>query len=225
MSQELPASEAALRLRINGSRVRQLIEAGELSARKVANRWLVDAGDVERRSAFRRERGRPLEPENVWGLLFLASGNPAPWLASDVRSRLRRRLRERSLQADHARFGRRARAHYLAGDARARGEVARQPDFVRSGVSAGGEYGAKIRSPGVVEGYLPEGQLKRINYRLALRPVDEREANLILHGVPAFWPFHGFKVAPRAVVAADLFDSLDDRTRRAGERMFRELAP
>lgn len=219
----MPASEAARRLRVHESRVRQLIEAGELPGRKVANRWLVSSDAVERRGAFRRERGRPLEPENVWGLLFLASGRPAPWLASDVRSRLRRRLRERSLDADYARYGRRARVHYFVGGARARQEVVRQPNFVRSGVGAAAEYGAKIRSPHVVEGYLPDGEVRRLAYRLALQPADEREADLILRVVGPFWPFHGFEVAPSAVVAVDLMDSLDQRTRRAGEKLLQEL--
>lgn len=220
---EVPASEAARRLRVNDSRVRQLVAAGELPARKVANRWLIDAGALERRGLLRTASGRPLEPKNAWGLLFLASGEPAPWLASDVRSRLRRRLREGALRRDRGRLAKRARVHYFIGGERARAHVARDPRFVRSGISAAAEHGASLRSPRVLDGYLPEPEVERLVYRFALQPADEREADLIIHGVPAFWPFGKRRIAPKAVVAVDLLGSLDQRTRRAGEELLRKL--
>lgn len=220
---EIPASEAARRLGIHDSRVRRLVESGDLPARKVANRWLVDLSAVERRRQAHHASGRLLEPKNAWGLLFLASGEPAPWLASDARSRLRRRLREASLRSDHRRLAKRARPHFFVGGARARARLLRDPRFVRSGVSAAAEYGASVRSPRVLEGYLPVDELKRLAYRFALRPADEREADLVLHGVDGFWPFNDRRLAPKAVVAADLLDSLDQRTRRAGEDLWRQL--
>lgn len=220
---EVPASEAARRLGVHDSRIRRLVASGELSARKVANRWLIDAGALERRASFRRDDGRPLEPANAWGVLFLASGEPAPWLPSDARSRLRRRLREGSLRRDLLRLRKRARAGYFVGGARARSEVSRNPRFVRSGISAAATYGARVRSPRILEGYLPAAELRRLAYRLALRPVDEREADLILHGVSELWPFDDRKLAPVAVVAADLLGSLDQRTRRAGQELLTRI--
>ena len=218
---EIPASEAARQLGVHDSRVRRLIESGELAARKVANRWLVDQSAVERRRLGRHDPGRLLEPENAWGLLFLASGEPTPWLASDARSRLRRRLGQASLRRDHPRLAKRARAHYFRGGARARAQLLRDPQFVRSGVSAAARYGVRVRSPGVLEGYLPEAAVQRVAYRFALQPADERAADLVLRGVAGFWPFDVRRLAPRAVVAADLFDSVDQRTRRAGEEIWR----
>jgi len=220
---EIPASEAARRLGVHDSRIRRLAASGELPARKVANRWLIDVRSMERRESLRRDGGRPLEPANAWGLLFLASGEPAPWLPSDARSRLRRRLRLGSLEVDLVRLHKRARPSYFVGGARARRAVSRNPSFVRSGLSAAAAYGARVRSPSIVEGYLPAAELRRLSYRLALRPADEREADLILHGVSAFWPFGDRKLAPVAVVAADLFAALDQRTRRAGQELFRRI--
>lgn len=220
---EVPAREAARRLHVDDSRIRQLVARGELPARKVANRWLVDEGALERRGLADRSQGRPFEPANAWGLLFLASGEPAPWLHSDVRSRLRRRIREGLLRREQARLVKRARTHYFIGGERARAHLLRDPHFVRSGISAAEEYGASVRSPRVLEGYLPESDLQRMAYRFALRLADEPEADLILRGVSAFWPFQAHRVAPRAVVAADLLDSLDQRTRRAGEDLFRQI--
>lgn len=220
---EVPASEAARRLGVNDSRVRQLVQAGDLPARKVANRWLIDAGALERRGLRRAVSGRQLEPKNAWGLLFLASDEPAPWLASDVRSRLRRRVREGALRRDSGRLDRRARVHYFIGGARARAQLRRDPQFVRSGVSATADHGASLRAPHVLEGYLPDDKLKAFAYRSALRPADEREADLILRGVSGFWPFSKHRLAPKAVVAVDLLASLDERTRRAGEELLRTI--
>lgn len=220
---EIPASEAARRLGVHDSRIRRLAASGELPARKVANRWLIDARSMERRESIRRGGGRPLEPANAWGLLFLASGELAPWLPSDARSRLRRRLRQGSLQRDLVRLHKRARPSYFVGGARARMEVSRNPSFVRSGLSAATAYGARVRSPNIVEGYLPAAELRRLAYRLALRPAEEREADLILHAVSAFWPFADRKLAPVAVVAADLLGSLDQRTKRAGQELLRRV--
>lgn len=220
---EVPASEAARRLGVDNSRIRRLVASGALSARKVANRWLVDASALERHASRRRDGGRPLESANAWGLLFLASRELAPWLPSDVRSRLRRRLRERSLRHDLARLCKRARARYFVGGVRAQAQVRRNPRFVHSGISAAATYGARVRSSRVLEGYLPEDEVGRLAYRLALRPVDEREADLILHGVVGFWPFDDRKFAPVAAVAADLLESLDRRTRRAGQELLKRI--
>lgn len=225
MSPEVSAKDAARRLGVDDSRVRQLLGKGELPGRKVADRWVVDLSALERRKAMARERGRLMEPRNAWGLLFLASGESAQWLASDARSRLRRCLREGWLRTHHVRLGRRARTHYFAAGDRARADIARDPRFIRSGVSAAPEYSADVRAPRVLEGYLPEDDLQKAVYRHALRPVDEREADLVLHAVSGFWPFQGRKIAPRAVVAVDLVDSLDQRSRRAGEALLQRLAP
>lgn len=73
-------------------------------------------------------------------------------------------------------------------------------------------------APGVVEGYLPKDEAERLAYLFALREVEELRANLILHAT-AHWPFDDRRVAPRAVVAADLALSMSERTRRAGERL------
>jgi hypothetical protein len=80
-----------------------------------------------------------------------------------------------------------------------------------------------IFSPRVADGYLPSRDLKAFVYRHALRRVDEREADLVLREVQGSWPFASRRVAPKAVVAADLADSLDARARRAGATFLRRL--
>lgn len=95
---------------------------------------------------------------------------------------------------------------------------------MRSGVSASEVYGLNIKAQNVMDGYLPAGKVRELAYRYALRPVDERSADLILRAVNGPWPFDGRSVAPPAAVAADLADSIDQRSRRAGEQFVARLA-
>ena len=88
------AREVARRLDVNAARVRALARAGQLPARKIANRWFFDGDALERRIRSKPQPGRLLEPANAWALLVLASGGAAPWVRSDGRSGLRRRLKE-----------------------------------------------------------------------------------------------------------------------------------
>ena len=217
------AREVAHRLNINAARARALARAGQLPARKIANRWFFDENALERRIRSEPKPGRSLEPANAWALLMLASGGSAPWVRSDVRSRLRRRLKEHSLRQALARASKRARTHYFAGADRARKRLLADPRFVRSGISAAAHYGASLRSPRVLEGYLPAGDMNKLAYRYALQAVDERSADLVIHAVSGLWPFGKERVAPRAVVAADLIESMDQRTQRAGEELLNGL--
>jgi len=219
----LSVSEAADKLRVSERRIRALAEARILPARKIAGRWIIDARGIEHRAANPRGGGRPHAPENAWGLLFLASGERAPWLSRQGSLRLRRALRRRELREQLPRLSGRAKTRYFAASAAALDEVRADPDFVPSGVSAADAYGADIRAAGVVEGYLRAGRLRHLEYSFALREVHELQANLILHAVDAIWPFRRGRLAPRAVVAADLAGSLSERTRSAGEQLLATL--
>jgi hypothetical protein len=46
--EEIPLSQAALRLRVSGDRARRKVLTGELEGRLVAGRWLVNVASVER---------------------------------------------------------------------------------------------------------------------------------------------------------------------------------
>jgi hypothetical protein len=48
-----------------------------------------------------------------------------------------------------------------------------------------------LRSPRVLEGYLPEDKVEGLAYRFALQPADEREADLIIRGVPGLRQMQG----------------------------------
>ncbi len=218
----ISAADVAKRLRVNEARVRALIERGALPARKVANRWLVPLQALQSSGVATRVAGRPFSPENAWGLLFLASGKPAEWLSPVDRSRLKARLKSPRFPLA-SRFRRRASVNYLRGDERALRKIVANDKFVRSGVSAAEDHRVDLVAPGVVEGYLPKERLAKLSYEHALRAVAENSANLIVRAVDDSWPFKSERVAPEAVVAVDLIDSVDQRSRRAGSELLKRM--
>lgn len=218
----ISARDVARRLRVNEARVRALIARGALPARKLANRWLVPRQALQRSDIAARIAGRPFNPENAWGLLFLASGRRADWLSPVERSRLKRRLRAPRFPLA-SRFRRRANLNHLRGDERALRKIVADDRFVRSGVSAAEHMDADLIAPGVVEGYLPKERLAKLSYEHALRAVPESSANLIVRAVNGLWPFKSERVAPEAVVAVDLIESGDQRSRRAGSELLKRI--
>lgn len=216
------AAEVAKHLRVNEARVRALIQRGVLPGRKVANRWLVPLHALQSSAVAARVAGRPFSPKNAWGLLFLASGKPAEWLSPVDRARLKARLESPKFPLP-SRFRRRASVNYLRGDERALRKIVADDKFVRSGVSAAEAHRVDLVAPSVVEGYLPKARLAKMSYEHALRAVAEDSANLIVRAVDDSWPFKSERVAPEAVVAIDLLDSVDQRSRRAGSELLKRV--
>ena len=60
--------EAAVRLGVDPSRVRQLIRAGRLPARKQGRDWWIEEADLAR--VQERKPGRPRRPEGSIGLRY-----------------------------------------------------------------------------------------------------------------------------------------------------------
>lgn len=212
--------KAAAHLGVSERRVRALARSGRVRAQKIGGRWLIDQSAVARRRALGRSPGRPVSSETAWAILFRASGAEPSWLPDSARGRLRRRLRVRSLAREVVRLRLRAEVRYFLGTEAAQDVLRQHPHAVASGVSAANVFGADVRAPSVVDAYVPAGEAQRFADGFALHEVEEPRANIILRAT-AFWPFDGQRVAPRAVVAADLADSLDERTRRAGLRLLR----
>lgn len=216
--------EAAKRLGLAGSRVRALALEGRLPAQRVAGRWLFDASLLKDFGRADRDRGRPYHPDRALALLFLLSGEDAPWLNSYDAWRLRHRASRVDLRKLLGRLSRRAQVlHFRAPDAALKQLVA-DPAFVASGVSAAARYGADISAAEVVEGYYPKRRAEQLAYRHALEAVPEARANLIIHGLDR--PLDAERDAmPIAVVALDLMESADARSRRAGEKLLSRLPP
>jgi hypothetical protein len=216
--------EAAKRLGLAESRVRALAQQGRLPAQRVAGRWLLDANLLIDFGRAERKRGRPYDASRALGLLFLLSGEDAPWLSSYDAWRLRHRARRADIRKLLPRLAKRAAVRHFQAPNAVLEKVASDPAFIRSGVSAASDYDADISAPHVVEGYYPKLRADQLAYRYALEAVPEARANLIIHGLDQ--PVAVKRdVMPLAVVAADLIESRDSRTRRAGEKLLLRLPP
>src|SRR5258706_4492989 len=73
----LSVREAAEQLGVRSARVRQLVSAGSLPARRSSAGWLIGADAVADRSGSARA-GRPASPRTVWAILCILSSATAP---------------------------------------------------------------------------------------------------------------------------------------------------
>ena len=220
---ELSIAQAAEVLGLNESRVRALAARGDLRARKIGSRWLVDDASVRARRERGASEGRPFSPRVAWAYLLLLSGEPVAWLDAASRSRLRARLRHDPVARVLPRLRRRAEVRHYRAAASALALIESAADLVRSGVSAAGDYGASIRASGQLDGYLTSSRMRKIAYQAALEPVDPREANVVLRVSALPFVLRGRKIAPAGAVAADLLESVDQRTSRAGNELAERL--
>ncbi len=212
----LSVSQAASRLGVTESRVRQLIGEHELAADRVGGGYVVRLEDVERRAALAPAGGRRLTTPHAWGILQLAVGTPAPWLDRTARYRLRVLLRERGLSTLRQRLVSRAspttfRAHpsQLAG-------LRADPALMLSGPTAAAELRLGLLAGDAVDGYVDAGDVEALVRRHHLR--RSRDPNVTLRVVPTFtdaWPLG--RHAPLSAIALDLLDEPDPRTRQLGQ--------
>jgi len=217
----ISASEAGKRLGVNAQRIRALASQGRLPGHKVANRWVFDSELLYDHLSRPRADGRPFEAAHALGLLYLASGEDAPWLAEYDRWRLRRYIAK--LQDVAPRLRSRAQVSFLRAPESLLRRIDSDKRLVKSGVSAAERYGADIAARGVAEVYASHEHGDQLEHRYALRAVPEASANLILHRVRPPVALGPREAMPLAVVALDLRDSADARTRRAGEALMRRL--
>ena len=217
MADLLSVPDAARDLRVHRSRIHALLRSGGLDGRKVGGRWLVDSASTQRWSRFRLHDGRPFSPMRSWGYLFVLSGEPVPWLDPATRSRFRKRVRSDALRLVLPKLRDRGRAFFFRAAAPALRALHGVPELVRSGVSAAHEAGADLVVRDAFEAYVPLERLRDVAYRLALEVADPASANVILRAPTLVAPLRQRVVAPRGVVAADLIESTDERTSRAGE--------
>lgn len=214
---EVGVDAAAVQLGLTGHRVRELIRSGELPARRVAGRWLVETDRVARLSED-RSPGRPLSPRMAWGLIRLLDRGEAPELSPPERSRLRARLRQGPEISQIARVSRgRAEPHPLHVHPAALGRALSWDGAVATGASAGGHDVVDLAQ---VEIYLPAAALPVM--ARSLRAVPGKDDVNLLVRVPSLdaWPFPEGRAGP-AAVALDLWEAGDSRSRRAAERLWR----
>lgn len=223
---DIAVKDAAQRLGVSESRIRQLLAAGDLNGRRIGRAWLVDGDDVARLQGQQRRSGRPVGPKRAWAIIDLLSGGSAPWLsysersqvrsyvagldepsADDWRGILRGRSELRPVQAHPAAVARLGQFDHVlfTGPVEA---VRRGFDLVAAGESR-------------PEVYMPIKEWGHIARSLALKP--SHDANLVVRHPMLVWPFEARDVAPDAAIAADLLHSAEPRAVRAGELRLNEL--
>ncbi|WP_302962958.1 hypothetical protein [uncultured Adlercreutzia sp.] len=191
----------------------ELIKSGMVDAQKVSERTtLVEATSLLRYQAFGRKAGRPFGPSMAMGILWMLSGAEAFWLSYHQKRRATQALEEVSAEGLAAKCRRRAQVVCLRIDD---SFVDEAMSMVRpSGLSALDFYDFDlVLSKNIHEGYIDAVELSRLRARCFAE--SDSRGNFILH-VAEGSCLKEMSPMPEAVVALDLAESLDIRTRRAG---------
>lgn len=217
----IPISEAASILKVHPSRVRAMVNVGQLDAEKLAGRWFVERSSLERRRFLDSPDGRPFSPINAWALLCLAEGKGAEWVDKSARSRLRGHLRRRSWEELVPRLRSRARPVRLRGHPSALGRLANESGIILAGVSAASRYGIDIQPSEELEVYVYQARAGELIQRYKLEASDRPNVvfRVVSDDVPADWQ----ECLGGAVAAIDLVESPDARSRRAGVEYLNNL--
>ena len=226
---EVVVAEAAERLGVDRSRVRQLLNAGDLQGRRVGRDWLVSAEDVARLQGQRRRPGRPLGPLRAWGLLDLLAGGPASWLSYSARSQVRASMsRLQDVDADRWRSMLRGRSRVVRVVAHPASipRLLARPEVHVAGVNEAVRRGFDLVALGSQrdEAYVPGQEWPALKKSLALRDAGPGEsANLVVRIPERVWPFESSGGVSDAALAADLLEAAEPRAVSAGERRLSKL--
>lgn len=213
----MTVADAAERLGVSAHEVRRLVASGTLSAERVGRMLLLDEHGVTRRARAHISRGRALAPSTAWAALWEASGERAGWLEGGARSRILSWLHSRSVEQIAA--GCRSRAVRV--DVRVlpgyRAALLGETGVVAGGMTQAERAGADVLGSGGIpdEVYCSAETWARLRRDFGL--TETGEVNLVAR-IPRFDEPELLTrtVMPDAVVAVDLVESADPRTRRAG---------
>ena len=220
----LSVADAAIELGVSATRVRALIAAGALAARKVSGVYVIDDQVLD--ELAQRERVahvRAFSPRLAWASAALADGTRPSWLRHDELSRLRSRMDrvDQSVGAWQARLAARATAsaRYRIGEALLEPALADERT-VRSGESSTGlttdPFVATTQSIWVCG----RDDLASVRQHYGLLPSDTGNLTVRTVEVAGLSSLGtGDGNAFRLIVAADLLESGDARSRYAGTEL------
>lgn len=214
---QLSVREAAERLGVSPAAVRQRIAGGELPAVKLGRDWRVDEREVLRVARRGDGAGRPLSPAMAWAVLLLASGDEsaADRLAGAprYRARVRQWMQEHPLAQHAGRLRERARREVFDAHPSELSRLRDRAAVLLTGPSAADVVGL-IGEAQEIELYASVAERDSIIAEHALLAVP---GAVTVRWVPGeVWAEldSAGRVAPRAAVLIDLFESEDPRARR-----------
>jgi hypothetical protein len=216
----LSVADVSVRLQVTPGRVRQLIETGALRAQKVGCQWIIQ--DIDLATLGKRSNGRPWSSSAAWGVIGRALDRPTPWLSARERSRADERLAKGvGLIVDKLSF--RAQRWQYRAHPSALARMHDDPRWVAGGVSAAAFVGADlVVGDDVIEGYLRTDDLNKARTEFGLIEPGRASANVILHSYSGVEPFESAeRSVPLLVVALDLLEHSDERSKRAGRGLLR----
>ncbi len=210
----LSVADVAVELGVSARRVRQLLASGEMDGQQLGRSWVIDGAAIDR---LRLNRvGRPWSAASAWAVLELAAGGD-PEVSPVERSRARKRLIESGLVGLVNQLRSRSQRREMYAHPSGLDRVADEAEVVRGGVSALDAHDVDLIVSDEAEIYVRASNVTGLLDRYALEPNANRP-NLIVRVVgDDVWPFDDdANVAPWPVVAVDLLDANDERSRRAG---------
>lgn len=226
MREVVTPREAAEVLGIHESRVRALIQRGELSADRAGRTLLIPRSALMALRGRSRPRGRRLTAENAWALLALLAGEEPAWVSRSSRYRLKGRARDDAAWVVQALEQSEPRAavqewHLLAADVRA---LLEERPGVLTGISIASTFSALVPSQRPeFDAYVDEQTLKRLVRRFRPVPGGARlKRNVTLRVPTNAWVLSHEPHAPMVVAAADLLDHPSERVRRTGREALSE---
>lgn len=195
---ELSIAEFARSRGISDRRALQMVHSGEMPARRLGGRWLIDERELGRRPRL----GRPMSPRIAWAFIAVLSGDEPEGLAPSEMARLRLKVASlaglpepAALLSSWLRV--RAEHHRLSAPASAIGALLADARLMRSGIS-------DPRS-GLASGREAEGYVHPFDFVSVVREfllVPSLAPNVFLHVADVQWA----DGVPIGVVAADLAD-------------------
>lgn len=211
----LGVAEAAAELGVSPRRVRQMLADGVLAGERVGRAWVIEPEQLRQVEQRRPEVGRPWSPVSAWAVLALADGED-PDLPPVERSRAKKRLAQ-GLDRVAGRLDARAARRRFYAHPGVLGRLADAPGVVRGGISAAAEHGEDLVVGERFEGYVRAGDLDDLVSQFGLDDQAARPNVLLRTVYDAVWPFQPGQIwAGRAIVAVDLLESDEPRSRRAG---------
>lgn len=210
---EASVREAAGLLGVSANRVLQMIDKGDIDARMVSGRWLVDVASLPAR---RRPRGRPMSPRTAWALLLHDDPGAARWLGHDEAYRLRKRVdawmsSPEPLEQMRAWLSARADAHHL--HAQSPADVLDDARVLRSGWS---DPRSGISAASYAEGYVHVDDIESVMRGHLLVEAPRGDTNVVLHVHES--PLV-VEPVPELLVIADLADRGGPREYARAEEM------